>query len=128
MPSENKRVTDTEVFYHALYHHVAHWAAYVAMMGLLVTVGILVSLTPIIGGTDPTKRKVGAIAAVAGACLGALYFIKGMDTYGGILNTEHLPRPYLDKVLTFPHKMMIIVGALVALGVSAWDIWLISTL
>ena len=37
-----------EVFDHALYHHLAHWAAYTAMVGLLVTIGVGLSLTPII--------------------------------------------------------------------------------
>jgi hypothetical protein len=128
MVSEKKPVRETDVYYHALYHHLAHWAAYVAMMGLLVTIGLAVSLTPILANADAGKRKAGVVVSVIGACLGAVYFIKGMDTYGGIVNYEYLPQSYLDKVSTFPHKMMIVIGVLAALGFTGWDIWLVSTL
>ena len=97
---EENKVGEIEVYYHALYHHVAHWAAYVATMVLLVTVGLLVSLTPITSGSGLGQRKFGAGAAVVCGLIAAIYFIKGMDTYGGILNTECLPTSYLTKVLT----------------------------
>ena len=84
-------VEHKEIFYHALYHHIAHWAAYVAMMGLLVTTGLLVSLTPVLSSPDSWKRKTGVIVAIICSLAGAIYFIKGMDKYAGIMNTEYLP-------------------------------------
>jgi hypothetical protein len=98
-----------EVFYHALYHHLAHWAAYTAMVGLLVTIGVGLSLTPIASDATRGARAAGVGVAIICALLGAFYFVKGMDTYGALVN-ERLPEAYLRKTQTFPHKMMIAVG------------------
>jgi hypothetical protein len=59
--------TGGEVFTHTLYHHIAHWAAYVAMMGILITIGVLLSLTPL--GTAPNKmwRSLGVFVATLAA-------------------------------------------------------------
>ena len=92
------------------------------MVGLLVTMGVLVSLTP-----PANIRTQGIVVAIVASLLGAMYFIKGMDTYGGILN-ERVPNYYLVKFLTFPHKMMILIGVLAALGAAGWDLWLVISL
>lgn len=127
MLSDRKTIGKSEVYYHALYHHVAHWGAYVAMMGLLVTIGILVCLTPVIGG-DTGMRKVGLIVGIIASAAGAVYFIRGMDTYGGIVNTEYLPQDYLNKVQSMPHKMMILVGHAATFAIAGWDIWLVASM
>ena len=98
-----------EVFYHALYHHLAHWAAYTAMVGLLVTIGVGLSLTPLANDATRGVRAAGIGVAILCALLGSGYFAKGMDTYGSFVN-EKLPEAYLRKTQTFPHKMMIVVG------------------
>ena len=98
------------------------------MMGLLATAGVGVSLTPTLASPDSGRRKTGVIVSVVGALLGALYFIKGMDTYGGIVNAEYLAQPYLKKVSIFAHRMKILIGVLAALAFAAWDTWLLLIL
>jgi len=129
MPTVAKKLRDDapEIFYHALYHHVAHWAAYVATMVLLLTIGFLVSLTPIVGSPFG-MRRMGAYAAAVCAFFAASYFIRGMNTYGGIINSEYLPDSYLQKVLSLPHTWMIFSGHFAALVLFLWDICLIRTL
>ena len=114
----------TEVFYHALYHHVTHWAAFVAMMGLLITIGFVLSLTPIPRDAYSGWRTAGVFVAVAAGLAGAIYFAKGMDTYGALVN-ERLPRDYLEKVWTFPHKITIALQAISAFLCAGWDVALL---
>jgi hypothetical protein len=120
-------IDSREVFYHALYHHLAHWAAYTAMVGLLVTIGVGLSLTPIASGAAGGVRAAGVGVAILCALLGSGYFAKGMDTYGALVN-ERLPEAYLRKTQTFPHKMMIAVGMISPLACAVWDCWLLYML
>jgi hypothetical protein len=116
-----------EVFYHALYHHLAHWAAYIAMVGLLVTIGVGLSLTPMASDATRGIRGAGLVVAILCSLLGSGYFVKGMDTYGALVN-ERLPETYLRKTQTFPHKMMIAVGMIAPLACAVWDCWLLYML
>ena len=122
--------TDTDIkdlFYHALYYHLAHWAAYIAMVGLLVSIGVGLCLTPIAGGPTSGVRSAGVGVAILCSLLGSFYFVKGMDTYGALVN-ERLPASYLMKIQTLPHKMMIVVGAIAPLACAVWDFWLLHML
>ena len=116
-----------EIFYHALYHHLAHWAAYVAMMGLLISIGFALSLSSFASNVSSGVRAGGVGIAILFAVLGAGYFIKGMDTYAGLVNKQ-LPESYLKDTQTFPHKMMIAIGVISALGCGVWDSYLLFML
>jgi hypothetical protein len=71
------KVGNPEVYYHALYHHVAHWAAYAAMMAVLLSVGAVLSVSQI---TLSGFRIWGATASIGLATAGAVYFMLGMKT------------------------------------------------
>ena len=118
---EVKTVGDTELFYHALYHHVAHWAAYIAMLGILITIALLLSLSPVESGSNRLVRVLGTGWAIFSASLGASYFINGMRKYGQILN-ERLPPAYLKSVLFHSHKLITcgqIIAAVLCAAVDA---------
>jgi hypothetical protein len=119
--------SSSEVFYHALYHHITHWAAFVAMMALLITIGFILSLTPIPKDFYSGRRTAGVFAAVVAGLAGAIYFAKGMDTYGALVN-ERLPKDYLEKVWTFPHKTTIALQTISAFLCAIWDIVLLLIL
>lgn len=95
--TSSPQVGPTEVYYYYLYHHIAHWAAYVAMMGVLLTIGFFLALTPITGDLrqQSLRFRFGVIAFVIAASLGAaLYFLlAGMNSYGGKTN-RCLPNKY----------------------------------
>lgn len=72
------KVKENEVYYHALSHHVAHWAAYSAMIVGLVTFGFAISTASKVESSQ--LRWVGATSAVTAGWACALYFINGMAT------------------------------------------------
>lgn len=82
------KVGDIEIYYHALYHHIAHWTAYIAMIATLIAIGASLSAFQ---GVMAGFRIVGAAGVIFAAWLGAWYFIRGMDTYGAIL-CESVPK------------------------------------
>jgi hypothetical protein len=115
MPHQPAKATNTDIFQHALYHHVAHWAAYVGMMVAEITITAILSTAsaPITG----LKFK-GAVWAIAATTVGAGYFILGMNTYGAVL-CDALPESYLVRTQTFRHRITILVGGLAALVAGA---------
>ena len=114
-------VGDTEVYYHALYHHIAHWAAYIAMMAILISIGSNLS---VFQGASAPFRRAGAIGVTIIAWAGAWYFIRGMDTYGAIL-CEAVPKSYLDRTQTNPHSRTITIGKVAATVAALMDLALI---
>ena len=120
-------VGPTEVFYHALYHHIAHWAAYVAMMGILITIGALLSVTSI-AEQKSVPHFLGTLFAISAALFGSWYFVGfGMRKYGAILN-RRLPRHYLDVMLTLPHWLMTLASLIAPLMLALVDYWLVLSL
>ena len=121
MSYQLKKVDPKEVYYHALYHHVAHWAAYVGMMVALTTIAAVLS---------STQMPVAGIQAWGVACTivlttaGAVYFIRGMDTYGAVLR-DALPEPYLRRTQTFRHKVTIMVGGGAAIAAGLGNLGLL---
>jgi len=119
-------VGPTEVFYHALYHHVAHWAAFVGMMGILITIGALLSVTQI--ETKSVPRFFGTLFAISAALFGSWYFVGfGMRKYGAILN-RRLPGHYLNIMLTLPHWLMTLASLVAPLMLAAVDYWLVLSI
>jgi len=71
------------VYNHALYHLVYHWAAYVAFLVLLITIGVILSVAPV----PPVRvsRLYDAFAiVVCGTASG--FFLWRMDTFGKVVN------------------------------------------
>ncbi len=118
------KVGDIEIYYHALYHHIAHWTAYIAMIATLIAIGASLSAFQ---GVMAGFRIVGAAGVIFAAWLGAWYFIRGMDTYGAIL-CESVPKWYLARTHTFPHKRTIAIGKLAATLAAVVDLALMTAL
>jgi hypothetical protein len=114
IPDEDK------VFYHALYHHVTHWAAYIAMNGLLITIGFFLSLTPPNDGAHMNLRLVIIQFAVIVSFSAALYFTSGMFRYGRKLN-ESVPESYLKYYLKVPHNLMTFLQVVASLVCAVLD-------
>ena len=106
------KVSDIEIYYHALYHHIAHWTAYIAMIATLIAIGAILSAFHCV---------------IFAAWIGAWYFIRGMDTYGAIL-CESVPKWYLARTHTFPHKRTIAIGKLAATLAAVVDLALMTAL
>ena len=126
-PDRQFVANESESFSHALYHHVAHWAAYVAMMGFLITIPLLLSLSPI--EAEPIARRgtriIGLLWTISAALAGAFYFVLfGMNKYGRILN-KRLSNRYLGEMLTLRHWLMTVVQCAMALLFAVFDIWLV---
>lgn len=117
-----EKVGNEEVYYHALYHHVAHWAAYAAMMAVLLSVAAILSVSQI--KLTCAVRIVGVFCAVGAATAGAVYFMLGMKTYGAIL-CEAVPDNYLLRTQTFRHNTTVLLGIVAALGCGAGDLFLL---
>ena len=118
------KVGDIEIYYHALYHHIAHWAAYIAMIATLIAIGASLSAFQ---GVMASFRILGAVGVIFAAWIGAWYFIRGMDTYGAIL-CESVPKWYLARTHTFPHKRTIAIGKLAATLAAVVDLALVTAL
>lgn len=118
-----RHVNETEAFYHALYHLVTHWAAYVAMLALLLTVAFLLSLTPITG--DNVRARIGVIALVNGAGLvGSLYFVLGIKAFAEDVSKK-LPASYVKRVQRTRHSQRsVLLGVLGSLAAAALN-WLL---
>ena len=115
-------------FNHALYHHLGHWAAYVAMMGLLATFGLVIALSPT--PTEPLRasalavRGLAAIGAIVVICGFAVFFTTGMDRYGGLLH-RNLGPEYLEQTLYWEHQRMIKTAQFAAFAAGLCDIGLL---
>jgi hypothetical protein len=119
-----KHVNETDAFYHALYHLVTHWAAYIAMLALLLTMAFLLSLTPITG--DNVHSRIGVIALINGAGLvGCLYFVLGVNAFAEDVS-KRLPASYVKRVRRTRHSQLpILLGVLCSLAAAALNWWLL---
>jgi hypothetical protein len=120
------RVTELEAYYHALYHLVTHWAAYVAMIALLLTIALLLCLTPIAGDAHGRIIIMAAITAVSAA--GCMYFVLSMKMYGDEVNAR-LPPAYKARVprLNHPH-LPIKLGITAPVVLAVFDILFLCSL
>src|ERR1051326_5694144 len=66
-------VTELEAYYHSLYHLVSHWAAYIAMVGVLLTIGFFLCQTPIGEGLGYRRRIVGIAFIILCSLAAAVY-------------------------------------------------------
>jgi hypothetical protein len=116
--------TASETYYHALYHHVAHWAAYVGTMVALLTITVVLSGSP---GPLSGARLFGFVIADLAATGAAIYFIRGMGIYGGIIRTALSP-DYLGSIERFPHRVTVWLGHSATLVLSIVNLVLIRFL
>jgi hypothetical protein len=101
-----------EIYYHALYNLVAHWAAYVGMMAASLTMTALVSTG---GRPKSVLGTIGLGGAMSLAGVGAGYCVRGMGRYAGVVR-EALPLTYLSRVSTFSNKTVVLLGTAAAVG------------
>ena len=104
--SERPQVSETEAYYHALYHLIAHWAAYVAMMGILLTIGFFLCLTPISNGAGHSRRLIVIGLIIVCSFVAAIYFAHGMKTYGEKEVNPRLPSQYKIRIDDDPLKTL----------------------
>jgi heme/copper-type cytochrome/quinol oxidase subunit 1 len=126
MSGHPHRVTETEAYYHALYHLVGHWAAYVAILGVLLTTALLLSLTPIPGDAHRRIATIGIVVTLA--LIAGLYFILRMKMYGDEVATR-LPESYKRRLKNLQHhnrSMVFGIGGVVGLAFLNW--WLLYEL
>jgi hypothetical protein len=108
-------------YYHALYHLVSHWGAYMASMGLLLTIGVLLSTASIPG----RARKGFCIAFIAVVPLGAWFFLWRMYVFANEVNHRLAAiSDYVSRVDThwLPHPYNLLTAAAVAFGLAVWCI------
>ncbi len=117
-------VGSTEVWYHALYHVIGHFAAYVVMLAALVNIAFIVATIHPIGDLLHRVRAAVMGGATLLALTGALYFMNAMGKYAAQVNAR-LPPEYLKTIMTFPHSLAVTIGFLVAILLASLDFWLI---
>lgn len=96
-------------FYHALYHLVAHWAAYIAITGVL-----LVMIASLVAPQHPPASRIGrAILTCFFVFLlgGAWYFLIRMRRFGYEVNLR-LPPPYVGRTDIRPRSFLGDLGGL----------------
>ena len=122
------KVTELEAYYHGLYHLVTHWAAFVAMMGVLLTIGLLMCLTPIARDVTFRNRRILALfIIILCSSMAGLYFIDRMKLYSNEINRK-LPPAYkerLRKVFHDPSIPIIWRGRLATAFLTIFDLVLL---
>ena len=82
------------VYYHALYHVIAHWAAFNATLGLLGTLSLVLYT---VAFPHDTVRRRSAEAVVLILLLASWYFLWRMHTYVRVVN-RMLPAWYVQEL------------------------------
>jgi hypothetical protein len=107
-------MADTSLrYYHSLYHLVTHWAAYVATLGLLLTIGVVISASPKLGNR---WYFVLAIIVASGA---SFFFLRRMHTFATDVN--RILDVEADETKWLPGSLNLVIGACVTLAVAAMD-------
>lgn len=112
------------VYYRALYHLVTHWAGYLATVGLLVTLGTVISTSNVI------RPRYYCLAAIAVTFVGSVLFLVRINTFASIVNDpQMIPAPEVAKtdwkwgekvILKSPWNL--VTGGIVALVIAIADI------
>ena len=111
-------------YYYALYHQVAHWAAFVATIGLLLNTGFMLGTS----ARSMSKQKCNLCRAfIAVSLLGSWFFILRMFQYGEVVK-RYIPSDYLHQispnVILNPTPVIALLGALAALDIAIGD-WIL---
>lgn len=82
------------IFYHALYTLITHWAAFIACIGLLATIGVVISTV-----TGPLKgiRRLFCQCSILMISIGAGLFNWRMYTYSVVVDNM-LPPKYIQQL------------------------------
>ena len=109
------------MFYHALYHLVAHWAAFIATLGLLLTIGLILATSPTIRHRSPCVYLIIIVLS------GSWWILWRMWIFVNFLNTK-LPTDYLRTIVWgwIPHPYNLVAGALGALAITILDLWILK--
>lgn len=103
-------------FYFALYLSLAHWGAFIAILILLITIGMLLSTSQIAGNVAHPKSAATILCAL---WVGEVYLIIRIVQLGKRLaptyhSSELIPHPY-NHIITFS----------AATGAVIWDVLLV---
>jgi hypothetical protein len=113
----NQKEDGDRAFYFALYVSLAHWGAFIAILILLITIGMLLSTSQI---TGKVAHPNSAVAILCALWFGEVYLIVRIVQLGkGLKPTfsrglELIPVPY-NQIIPF----------LAATGAVIWDVLLV---
>jgi hypothetical protein len=108
------------VFNHALYHLVTHWAAVIAVIVWLLTVGMVLGST----GKDSINNKCFFYFAILAAAGMAIYFLIRMYIFGTVVNAN-LPPDYVRDMMLLQHPYNLVVGGVVVVFILAFDLYVL---
>ncbi|MBE0659171.1 MAG: hypothetical protein IH602_15860 [Bryobacteraceae bacterium] len=113
---------DERIFTHALYHTVTHWAAFMVAMGLLLSMGVVLSKV-----SRPSGVKLWFCVSATGAILAAcFYFLQRIKAFGGELE-KRLPAAYLKGVWLLGQnwKWNLALGGLAAIAAALGNLFVL---
>ena len=123
MKDDNKKLSDRG-FYVALYFMIAHLTAYVAILVLTITIGVLISTSSmplvILSGCRAAWVTVALLVLMAGE----LYSLWRMANLGNIVIVG-LPATEVQWLLFIKHPWNLSLALIVALASTLWDILLV---
>jgi hypothetical protein len=90
--SSNEQSDDDRIFYHALYHLVAYWAAFMGTIGLLITSALVVSTGP--QSPEGTRRWV-FLGTVSATLVTSVFLLWRQATFASFVK-DRLLRNYTD--------------------------------
>ncbi len=105
------------VFYHALYHLLTHFAAFMATLGLSVSIGVALAST---STTFTRAKRQYCLTVLLCVMLASWFFLWRMYTYSTIVN-RMLPIAYFEQLSIRGLEagvLMLIVGVIGTVGIA----------
>ncbi len=121
VPGEDRQKEDWS-YYYALYHMLAHWTAFLTILVLLITLGVLWNSAQIPRVAHPGGAAIG-LAVLCGVELYLLWCIFNESAY----LLRKLPISAREPELIEPlHKHPVLIFSLIGLGALAFTVWDVS--
>jgi hypothetical protein len=121
MKEEPLERSDRE-YYYALYHALGHMAAYVTILVLLLTIGILLSTSG--GAVEGRLRRLLEVGALIALLAAELYSVVRMVRLANFV-FDCLPSGARRDLLLVRHPQNQLLSTAAALAVTLWDILLV---
>ena len=106
------------LYNYALYHGLAHWTAYIAILVVLLTIGLLLSTQ-----INTTSHRVTASFALVALWLGEVYLVFRIMKLGNFVHKQIGETIKQVELLPHPYNHLISLGA--ATLFCLWDILLV---
>jgi hypothetical protein len=123
MKDDNKKLSDRG-FYVALYLMIAHLAAYVAILILTITIGVILSTSAVQLPTFHWPTLLFVAIPVAVLVFAELYSLWRMVSLGNIV-IHGLPETEVRWLLYMKHPWNLLLPGLAAVLFTVWDILLV---